>query len=66
MPPADRIWSFVAEEGYDWSAPMLAIQQLGKVPFYCLKTHAPSVFAGSELSLPIILAEDRIQHLLHL
>ncbi|KAJ7269865.1 hypothetical protein C8J57DRAFT_322713 [Mycena rebaudengoi] len=65
MPPTDRIWSFVNEEGFDWSAPMLAIQQLIKVPFTPLHAPAP-VFAGGELTLPRILTEDRIQHLLRL
>ncbi|KAJ7130263.1 hypothetical protein C8R44DRAFT_775211 [Mycena epipterygia] len=35
LPPTDRLWSFVTEDQneIDWSAPMLAIQQLSKMPF---------------------------------
>ncbi|KAF7343415.1 hypothetical protein MVEN_01774000 [Mycena venus] len=70
LPPTDRIWSFVTEEhtGIDWSAPMLAIQQLSKLPFARLnlpEEPAPT-FPPGELTLPRILSDDQKRHLLDL
>ncbi|KAJ7151428.1 hypothetical protein C8R43DRAFT_1005105 [Mycena crocata] len=67
LPPTDRLWSFVGENtGVDWSAPMLAIQQLSKLPFANLHPPAqpPAVLSASDLTLPRILSEDRIRYLL--
>ncbi|KAJ7337372.1 hypothetical protein DFH08DRAFT_748674 [Mycena albidolilacea] len=69
LPPTDRIWSFVAEDhtGIDWSAPMLAIQQLSKLPFaHILQTEPAPVLPPGELSLPIILSDEQKRHLLDL
>ncbi|KAJ7792681.1 hypothetical protein B0H14DRAFT_2930159, partial [Mycena olivaceomarginata] len=53
--------------GFDWSAPMLAIQQLSKLPFapYSADRAGPSTTPG-ELSLPRILSDEQKRHLLDL
>ncbi|KAF8208203.1 hypothetical protein K438DRAFT_1813599 [Mycena galopus ATCC 62051] len=70
LPPTDRIWSFVAEDhaGIDWSAPMLAIQQLTKLPFahVDLSTEPPPTIPAGDLTLPGILSADQKHHLLDL
>ncbi|KAJ6588335.1 hypothetical protein B0H19DRAFT_203619 [Mycena capillaripes] len=70
LPPTDRLWSFVSDEhtGIDWSAPMLAIQQLSKLPFAHLNLppQPPAVLPAGELSLPRILSDEKMRHLLDL
>ncbi|KAJ7481516.1 hypothetical protein FB451DRAFT_1443777 [Mycena latifolia] len=72
LPPTDRLWSFVDSEhpgGIDWSAPMLAIQQLSKLPYAHLHPPAqppPPVLPPGELTLARILSEERIRYLLDL
>ncbi|KAJ6624181.1 hypothetical protein B0H10DRAFT_2212915 [Mycena sp. CBHHK59/15] len=70
MPATDRLWSFVSDQqtGIDWSAPMLAIQQLSKLPFAHIPPPAEPVpvLADADLSLSRILTEDRIRYLLDL
>ncbi|KAJ7672578.1 hypothetical protein DFH06DRAFT_1036905 [Mycena polygramma] len=70
LPPTDRIWAFVGEEnsGIDWSAPMLAIQQLSKLPFAHLNVPVQPALAypTGELTLHRILSDDQRRHLLDL
>jgi hypothetical protein len=70
LPPTDRLWSFVSDEyaGIDWSAPMLAIQQLSKLPFAHLHQHTepPPVIPPGDLTLHRILSEEQMRHLLEL
>ncbi|KAJ7253046.1 hypothetical protein B0H12DRAFT_602239 [Mycena haematopus] len=70
LPPTDRIWSFVSDDhaGIDWSAPMLAIQRLTKLPFAHVDLSiepAPPIPAG-DLTLPRILSDEHKLHLLHI
>ncbi|KAK7042459.1 hypothetical protein R3P38DRAFT_2890610 [Favolaschia claudopus] len=72
LPPTDRIWSFVTDEhtgpGIDWSAPMLAIQQLSKLPFARLNV-APEIsptLPPGDYTLSMILSDDQRRHLLDL
>ncbi|KAF7319506.1 hypothetical protein HMN09_00289700 [Mycena chlorophos] len=69
LPPTDRLWSFVDDvTGVDWSAPMLAIQQLSKLPFahLSLPPPPPLVLPQGELTLATILPEDQVFSLLNL
>ncbi|KAJ6590986.1 hypothetical protein DFH09DRAFT_191307 [Mycena vulgaris] len=69
IPPTDRLWSFVEHNGIDWSAPMLAIQQLSKLPYAHFNPAAqppPSALPAGELTLSRILSEERIRYLLDL
>ncbi|KAF8217974.1 hypothetical protein K438DRAFT_2006916 [Mycena galopus ATCC 62051] len=69
LPPPDLIWSFVAEDraGVDWSAPMLAIQQLTQLPFaHVDQSTEPSPIPAGDLTLPGILSDDQKRHLLDL
>jgi hypothetical protein len=71
VPPTDRLWSFVDSEhtGIDWSAPMLAIQELSKLPYAHFQPPpqplVPALPVG-EITLSRILSEDRIRYLLDL
>ncbi|KAF7292975.1 hypothetical protein MIND_01196700 [Mycena indigotica] len=69
LPPTDRLWSFVDDAtGIDWYAPMLAIQQLSKLPFASLAIPPPPplVFPPGELTLSKILPDEQIFSLLNL
>ncbi|KAJ7056991.1 hypothetical protein C8F01DRAFT_1152987 [Mycena amicta] len=69
IPPSDRLWSFVDEvTGIDWSAPMLAIQQLSKLPFAHLSAPPPPplVLPPGELTLAKILPDEQVFSLLNL
>ncbi|KAJ7507192.1 hypothetical protein B0H11DRAFT_1970649 [Mycena galericulata] len=68
LPPTDRLWSFVSEEnsGIDWQAPMLAIQQLSKLPT-AHSNVAPQPLPPlppGDFTLHQILSEERIRYLL--
>ncbi|KAJ7016007.1 hypothetical protein C8F04DRAFT_1167512 [Mycena alexandri] len=64
----DYIWEFVGQDRdlIDWSAPMLAIRNLAKLPpvTSSSKANLSSTSSLHEISLPNILAPDQIHHLL--
>ncbi|KAJ7029210.1 hypothetical protein C8F04DRAFT_1116893 [Mycena alexandri] len=64
----DYIWEFVGQDRdlIDWSAPMLAIRNLAKLPPVpaSSKANLSSTSSLHEISLPNILAPDQIHHLL--
>lgn len=71
MPPTDRLWEFVSKdrEPIDWSAPMLAIQNLTRLP--PSSSFNPAVIntqltssSPREIALANILSEDQIRFLL--
>ncbi|KAJ7216662.1 hypothetical protein GGX14DRAFT_442325 [Mycena pura] len=70
LPPTDRLWAFVSEDysEIDWSAPMLAIQQLSKMPLIHSNTPSPPpfVFPPGEVTLAKILPDEQIGYLLDL
>ncbi|KAJ7704406.1 hypothetical protein B0H17DRAFT_1193653 [Mycena rosella] len=69
LPPTDRLWSFVESNGpLDWSAPMLAVQQLSKLPLAHLHppAHPTPPLPPGELTLARILSEERMRYLLDL
>ncbi|KAF7360253.1 hypothetical protein MVEN_00754200 [Mycena venus] len=70
MPPDTRIWQFVNEdrsETIDWSAPMLAIQNLARLPAVNPNfANLPSSSSLRETHLENILSLGQIQYLLEL
>ncbi|KAJ7178044.1 hypothetical protein C8R46DRAFT_668922 [Mycena filopes] len=69
LPPTDRIWAFVGDHsGIDWTAPMLAIQQLSRLPFTNPNppTETPHAVPVGDLTLPAILSDERKRYLLDL
>ncbi|KAJ7721016.1 hypothetical protein B0H16DRAFT_379069 [Mycena metata] len=70
LPPTDRIWAFVTEDhsGIDWSAPMLAIQHLSRLPFASFDPprEVPQALSVGDLTLSAILNEERQRYLLDL
>ncbi|KAJ7628472.1 hypothetical protein FB45DRAFT_748384 [Roridomyces roridus] len=67
MPPTDRMWSFVSDQPVsNWSAPMLAIQHLSKIPLPHLPAQTLPQLPPGDFTLPQILSEERICYLLEL
>ncbi|KAJ7028698.1 hypothetical protein C8F04DRAFT_1118400 [Mycena alexandri] len=70
IPPTDRLWAFVTEDhhGIDWSAPMLAIQHLSRLPFASFDPprEAAQALSVGDLTLSAILDEERQRYLLDL
>ncbi|KAF7329756.1 hypothetical protein MKEN_00238900 [Mycena kentingensis (nom. inval.)] len=69
LPSTDRLWSFVDDNsGIDWSAPMLAIQQLSRLPLSHLNapTPPPLVLPPGELTLTKIIPDEQVSQLLNL
>ncbi|KAJ6558059.1 hypothetical protein B0H19DRAFT_127431 [Mycena capillaripes] len=68
MPPTDRMWEFVSKdhEPIDWSAPMLAIQNLARLPPITNPTNLASSSSPRETSLANILDQVQIRYLLEI